>query len=156
MKLIAALAMALAFLLPARAQPQQTPLPKIVQDAIDENKKQCEADETVTQKPGLVTKRDINGDGVPDYILDYEHLHCGEFVTRFCGTGGCLTEIFASDGDGGYTPVWTENALRIRFITIKKRPAMRIDLHGSACGRFGPERCAMTLYWNGSKFHPAN
>ena len=80
MKFFAAVAIAFTFILPAQAQPQQqnTPLPKIVQDAIDENKKQCEDGETVSQKPGLVTKRDINGDGVPDYILDYEHLHCGE------------------------------------------------------------------------------
>lgn len=142
----------------AQSKPYELPsnLPKIVQDAIDENKKQCEDGEKPAVTQGFLTLKDINGDGKPDYILDYEHFQCGEFVTRFCGTGGCLTEIFASDGDGGYSPVWNENALRIRFTTIKKRPAMRIDLHGSACGRFGPEACAMTLYWNGNKFHPAN
>jgi hypothetical protein len=142
----------------AQSKPYELPsnLPKIVQDAIDENKKQCEEGEKPAVTQGFLTLKDINGDGKPDYILDYEHFQCGEFVTRFCGTGGCLTEIFASDGDGGYSPVWNENALRIRFTTIKKRPAMRIDLHGSVCGRFGPEACAMTLYWNGSKFHPAN
>lgn len=142
----------------AQSKPYQLPsnLPKIVQDAIDKNKKQCEEGEEPGFKQGFLTLKDINGDGKPDYILNYEHFQCGEFVTVFCGTGGCLTEIFATDGDGGYIDVWNESARRIRFATIKKRPAMVIDLHGSACGRVGADPCGMTLYWNGNKFHPAN
>ncbi len=43
--------------------------------------------------------------------------------------------------DGSFINVWNENAHRIRFSTIKKRPAMRVDLpHGSACGRSGADR----------------
>ena len=168
MKIIPAFAIALAFIFPAQAQSPtsqapasqaptlQTPLPKIIEDAVAANKTQCEDGQAVTFKPGFVTTRDINADGKPDYILNYEHFQCGEIITMFCGTGGCLMEIVASDDDGGFVNVWNENARRIRFATIKKRPAMLIDLHGSACGRFGAERCAMTLYWNGSKFHPAN
>ncbi|HWV41967.1 MAG TPA: hypothetical protein VN004_10070 [Pseudorhodoplanes sp.] len=37
-----------------------------------------------------------------------------------------------------------------------KRPAVRIDIHGTLCGRNGGERCTLTLYWNGEEFHPAN
>ena len=158
MKIIAAFLIAVASIAPASAQPPkpQTPLPKIVQDAIIANQKACEDGQKVTLRPGFVTTKDINGDGKPDYILNYEHFQCGEFMSLFCGSGGCLTEIFATDHDGGFVTVWNENAHRIRFTTIKKRPAMTIDLHGSACGRSGADRCAMTLYWNGNKFHPAN
>ena len=119
MKIITAFAIALAFIFPAQAQSptsqapaspaptsqtptSQTPLPKIIQDAIDENKKQCEDGQTVALKPGFVTTRDINADGKPDYILNYEHFQCGEIITMFCGTGGCLMEIVASDDDGGF------------------------------------------------------
>lgn len=160
MKIVLALLIAATSTMSAQAQTplpkSQVPLPQIVQDAIAKNNKECEDGKTPQFNQGFLTLKDINGDGKPDYILDYEHFQCGDLVSIFCGTGGCLTEIFASDDDGGFIGVWNENARRIRFVTIKKRPAMQIELHGSACGRVGAERCAMTLYWNGSKFHPAN
>ena len=140
---------------PQKAQTLPPDLPKIVTEAMDRNLKECEGNKPV-YKPGFLTIRDINGDGKPDYILDYDNFQCGDMVSLFCGTGGCQTEIFASDEDKGYVPVWNKLARKVTFLTLNKRPAMRIELHGSLCGRNGAERCAMTLYWNGSEFHPAN
>ncbi len=158
--LLAVLLLAIACCGIAHAQPKAVELPpnlpKVVADAVARNNKECEAGTKPLFKPGFLTTKDINGDGKPDYILNYESFQCGELVSLFCGTGGCLTEIFVTHDDGGYLPVWNEMARRIRFATVSKRPAMRIDLHGSACGRVGAERCSMTLYWNGTKFHPAN
>ena len=160
MKLILVFLIILASIATAHAQSRTIALPpnlpKIVQDAIAKNNKECEEGTKPVFKTGFMTTKDINGDGKPDYILNYEHFQCSELVSIFCGTGGCLTEVFASDDEGGHVAVWNENAQRIRFATIKKRPAMLLDLHGSSCGRSGAERCAMTLYWNGAKFHPAN
>jgi hypothetical protein len=160
MKFLLALVLAVASFGIAHAQVKTIELPanlpKVVQDAVAKNNKECEEGTSPIFKPGFLTTKDINGDGKPDFILNYEHFQCGELVSLFCGTGGCLTEIFVSDDDGSYLPVWNEMARRIRFATVSKRPAMLIDLHGSACGRLGAERCAMTLYWNGTKFHPAN
>jgi hypothetical protein len=143
----------------AFAQKQQTlppNLPTIVQDAMQTHLKECEAGEKPLYKPGFLTVRDINGDGKPDYILDYDHFQCGERVSMFCGTGGCQREIFASEEEKGYVPVWNKLARKVTFLTLAKRPAMRIDIHGTLCGRNGGERCTLTLYWNGSEFHPAN
>ena len=131
-------------------------LPKIVQDAVEKNNEACEPGTKPVFHQGFLTTRDINGDKKLDYILDYAHFQCSQLVSIFCGTGGCLHEIFASSDEGGFVPAWNENARRIRFATVKKRPAMLLELHGSACGRSGADRCAMTLYWNGDKFHPAN
>lgn len=131
-------------------------LPEIVQDAIAKNNKECEEGTKPVFNRGFLATRDINGDGKPDYILNYDHFQCDELVSMFCGTGGCLTEVFASLEDGRYAAVWNQQARRIRFAVINKRPAMQIDLHGSVCGRVGVERCAMTLYWNGTEFYPAN
>ena len=160
MKTLFTALLALASITLAHAQPKsiQLPsnLPKIVDEAIAKNNKECEEGTRPIFKPGFLTTRDINGDRKPDYVLNYEHFQCGELVSIFCGTGGCLTEVFASDDDGAYVAVWNKNAQRIRFRVIGKRPAMQIDLHGSICGRNNSERCAMTLYWNGSEFHPAN
>jgi hypothetical protein len=160
MKFLFALPFAAASITLAHAQTKTVPLPpnlpKVVQDAVEKNNKECEEGKKPVFKPGFLTRKDINGDGKPDYILNYDHFQCDDLVSLFCGTGGCLTEIFVTDDDNGYVPVWNEMARRIRFAVVSKRPAMLIDLHGSACGRIGAERCAMTLYWNGMKFHPAN
>src|SRR5690242_11772900 len=75
-------------------------LPPVVAAAIEENKKVC--DSKVTLGPGFVAMRDINGDGRADYILDYGAYSCGESSTFFCGTAGCLTQVFASLRDGSY------------------------------------------------------
>ena len=154
-----AFALAVSFGSAAHAQKQQTlppNLPKIVQDAMQANLKECEPGEKPLYKPGFLTVRDINGDGKPDFILNYDHFQCGERESMFCGTGGCQHGIFASEEDKGYVPVWNKLARKVTFLTLAKRPAMRIDIHGTLCGRNGGERCTMTLYWNGSEFHPAN
>jgi hypothetical protein len=129
-------------------------LPKPVQEAIEKNNKECDAKPGFVQ--GFLSTRDINGDGKPDYVLNYEHYRCGDNETLFCGTGGCQTEIFASDDDGNFVHVWDKLAQKVEFKTVGKRPAMTIYLHGSKCGRNNSERCSMTLYWNGEEFHPAN
>ena len=53
-------------------------------------------------------------------MLNYDHYKCGEIETLFCGTGGCQTEIFASDGEGGYVHVWDKLAQKVEFKTIGK------------------------------------
>ncbi|MET0867316.1 MAG: hypothetical protein ABWY35_04395 [Pseudorhodoplanes sp.] len=140
-----------------RGKPVALPadLPKVVQEAIEKNNKECTEGKPVFTQ-GFFSTRDINGDGKPDYVLNYDHYKCGEIETLFCGTGGCQTEIFASDGEGGYVHVWDKLAQKVDFKTIGKRPAMVIHLHGSKCGRNNSQGCRMTLYWNGSEFHPAN
>lgn len=142
----------------AAAKPIALPanLPKPVQEAIEKNNKECEAGKKPIYLQGFLSTRDINGDGKPDYVLNYEHYKCSELESLFCGTGGCQTEIFASDDEGGYVHVWDKLAQKVEFKTVGKRPAMTIYLHGSKCGRNNSERCSMTLYWNGEEFHPAN
>ncbi len=159
MRAIVAAIVALSLATAAPAQKTQSlppDLPAIVQEAMNNNLKECEAGEKPLYKPGFLTVRDINADGKPDYILNYEHFQCGERESVFCGTGGCQTEIFASEEEKGYVPVWNKLARKVTFVTVNKRPAMRIDIHGSLCGRSGGERCTLTLYWNGGEFHPAN
>jgi hypothetical protein len=129
-------------------------LPQIVRDAVDKMRKEC-APEKFRQLQGFATVRDVNDDKIPDYILDYGSARCGDMASYYCGTGGCLTQVFASANDS-YVLVLDENVRRVRFARVKGRPAMLLDLHGSHCGRSGAEACAATLYWNGATFHPAN
>ena len=149
---IAALVAALV-LLPALALAQPTNLPKEVQAAIVANKKEC--GEEVKLKPAFVTEKDVNGDGVKDYVLDYGEFVCGDFASFFCGTGGCLTQVFASLPGGGYVKALDQNVRRIKFRKVRGRPAIVLDLHGSACGKVGAAACPRTLVWDGKTFKRA-
>jgi hypothetical protein len=130
------------------------PLPHEVQSAIDEAIKGC--DEKVKFEKGFLTRRDINGDGIEDFILDYGHFACGASLNPYCGSAGCSTEVFASLSGGKFTKVLDDNVRGIAFKTLRGRPAMLLELHGSACGKVGSAPCSATLYWNGEKFSPAN
>jgi hypothetical protein len=79
-----------AMIAPAAAADQVIPQ---VKAAIQESRKDC--DNTFSMKRGFLTRRDINGDGIDDFILNYEHVLCGGYETHFCGTGGCLIQVFA-------------------------------------------------------------
>jgi hypothetical protein len=130
------------------------PLPPEVQSAIDDAIKDCH--EKVKFEKGFLTRRDINGDGIDDFILDYGHFACGANISLYCGTAGCSTEVFASLSGGKFAKVLDDNVRGIEFKTIRGRPAMLLELHGSACGKAGSAPCSATLYWNGEKFSPAN
>jgi hypothetical protein len=138
------------WLIPAAALAQFEKLPKVVQDAVTKQQKEC--GERVDFKPDFVATKDINGDGIDDYILDYGNAACGNFESFWCGTGGCQTQVFASLPNGDYAKVLNIQVRQIEFKTVRKRPAIVLDFHGSRCGGFGPDPCPMTLVWNGKTF----
>ncbi|HEY8099089.1 MAG TPA: hypothetical protein VIE65_23760, partial [Methylobacter sp.] len=67
------------------------PLHPEVQAVINEGVKSC--DGKVKFEKGFLTRRDINGDGVEDLILDYNHFICGESSYADCGNAGCLMVV---------------------------------------------------------------
>ena len=140
-------------LLPAAVFAQPGDLPKEVQAAIDDNKKTC--GEAVKLNPAFISEKDVNGDGVKDYVLDYGEFECDGSASFFCGTGGCLTQVFASLPDGGYVKVLDQNVRDIKFRNVRGRPAIVLDLHGSACGKVGAAACRRTLVWDGKTFKRA-
>ncbi len=148
------LALVLGFvLLPSTALAQFSNLPPGIQAAIKENEKTC--DKAPKFKPKFVAERDVNGDGVKDYVLDYGQFECDGSSTYFCGTGGCLTQVFASLPNGSYVKVLDENVRDLKFRRVRGRPAMVLDLHGSACGKVGAAPCPRTLLWDGRTFKRA-
>jgi hypothetical protein len=143
-------ALIICLLLPAAAFAQPGNLPKEVQAAIEANKKEC--GEGAKLKPAFVAEKDVNADGVKDYVLDYGQFECGDFASFFCGTGGCLTQVFASLPGGGYVKALDQNVRQIKFRKVRGRPAIVLDLHGSACGKVGAAACPRTLVWDGKTF----
>lgn len=129
-------------------------MPPIVRQAIDKESDACRPDK-VTLDQGFMTRKDVNGDGVPDYVLNYGAFRCGESSTLFCGSAGCQTQVFASVG-GAFAKVFDSTVQEVAFKTVKGRPALLLGLHGSECGKRGADPCGSTLYWNGTKFGPAH
>ena len=87
-------------------------LPPVVQKAIAENKSNCK---TVALEKGFITRKDINGDGRPDFVLDYESFTCDGNRRWFCGSAGCTTQVFASFPNGAYAKVLDEDFQEHRF-----------------------------------------
>lgn len=123
-------------------------LPAKVQSAINEQIKSCEG--KAKFEKGFLTRRDVNGDGVKDYILNYEHFTCGGLHN--CGSAGCEMEVFASLPDGNFAKVLEGHVRDVKFKTVRGRPAMWVDLHGTFCGKSGADPCSETRYWNGKTF----
>ena len=124
-------------------------LPPAVQKAIAENKRDCK---TVAIEKGFITRKDINGDGRPDFVLDYESFICDGNPRAFCGSIGCLTQVFASLPNGAYAKVFDDNVRRIDFREVQGRPAIVVGLPGFACGKDPTEVCEVVKSWNGSSF----
>ncbi len=72
--------------------------------------KECrEADDgKLTPAPDMVRKIDLTGDGRDDYIVSFEDMKCSTFESIFCGTGGCLFEIYVTLGDGSLRSVFSD------------------------------------------------
>ena len=124
-------------------------LPPAVQKAIAENKGSCK---TVAIEKGFITRKDINGDGRPDFVLDYESFICDGNPRAFCGSIGCLTQVFASLPNGAYAKVFDDNVRRIDFREVQGRPAIVVGFPGFACGKDPTDVCDVVKSWNGSSF----
>jgi hypothetical protein len=124
-------------------------LPVPVQKAIAENTSGCK---TVAVEKGFITRRDINGDGRPDFVLDYESFICDGDRRAFCGSLGCTTQVFASLPNGAYTKVIDGNFKRIDFRDVQGRPAIVVGFPGFACGKDPTDICEVVKVWNGSFF----
>src|SRR5262245_23978743 len=148
--LVPLLAGALTAAGPALAQPAPK-LPAAVTKSMEDSRKDC-APQKAVFKTGFMSSKDVNGDGVADYILDYGNFACGDMASLYCGSAGCSTEVIVSMPGGGFNQVFSDNVRGMSFKAVGGKPAMLLDLHGSACGRSGAEACRKTLYWDGSRF----
>lgn len=145
---------AVALVLSGSASAAGDVVPPVVEQAVREARASCNPGRS-TIKAGLISCRDVNGDQVSDFILDYGKVECDG--SRYsCGSGGCTMQVFASLPDGSYRKVLDDTVRGLKFVKLKGRSAVIVDQHGSACGRVGSAPCSATLYWNGSTFSPSH
>jgi hypothetical protein len=140
-------------------------LPKAILDQIKVCLPQEEQLGPPVYETGFVTRPKIPGHAEIDVVLlDYSHFLCHEensFLTDYCGSAGCLTQVFVrcAHGDakcreGEYKKVYDSLTEGITFSADGKRAKMIIRY--STCGG-GPTSkvCSEVFYWNGNDFTQA-
>jgi hypothetical protein len=99
-----------------------------------------------------ITRIDLDGDGRPDAIVDMTQLPCTTDYTPYCGTGGCPLLIFRSLANGTYRRLFDGQVLSYEIEGKGKRKTIAFRLHGSFCGRKGPELCIKRVTITGRPF----
>jgi hypothetical protein len=126
-------------------------LPSVVERAIAEQRRDCK---TVAFDKRFVTRKDVNGDGRPDFILDYGSFTCDGDPRSLCGSLGCSTQVFASLPDGTHAKIVDDTVRRIVFRQVQGRPAIVLGYSGGAdgCKTDADDLCAVVKIGNGSTF----
>lgn len=121
--------------------------PPEVQKALRYANEECAAGGggEVTFEPDTVRKLDLNGDGRDDYVVDFKDTICKDRESAYCGTGGCVMDIFVTLPNGAVRQVFDGY---VRNYEILPKPAnagaartIRFELHGGYCGGHGSPSC---------------
>jgi len=143
----------LALLLPV--SPAAAQRPDAVTGGVAEAEAECRtAGGRPSLRGGFETELDLNGDGRPDYLHDFEALDCAGAASFFCGSAGCPLIAYVSAGNGyrsmglGHVQAWSVD----RSGAI---PVLVLSTHGGACGRAGAADCERRVAWNGREFAAA-
>ncbi|EGF89933.1 hypothetical protein ABI_43570 [Asticcacaulis biprosthecium C19] len=98
------------------------------------------------QRRGLLKKINVTPGKAPDWLINSEKT---EYPAGWCGTGGCLIEIWSPGEDGTYVRTFRN---QVRFYKFRRIPGkdfswIETDFHGSACGLTGVEACPWGFEW---------
>lgn len=119
-------------------------LPSVIAASIGEARQDCDLKSIPAAAIKLI---DLNGDGINDYIIDYGALGCHSY----CGSAGCIHEIWVSK-DGGFVRSLNTNVQGIvRFEPHGSGNDIIVGMHGSSCNRVGSDTCYFRLHWDKSK-----
>lgn len=101
----------------------------------------------VPQPPAsMFRKVDINLDGTPDWLVDYERA--SKLIGGLCGTGGCLKQLYVSRPDGSFALAFAAQAIKVSVKPAKPAlPFILADMHGLYCGRTGSDACVIAMQW---------
>ncbi len=92
-----------------------------------------------TPPEGMVMAVDINSDGKPDWLVNYDKA--GE--ATYCGTGGCLLRLYVSDGPN-YVRALDRQVLEV---SVGQGGEVSAQVHHGVCT---PDNwdCRVTWRWN--------
>jgi len=113
----------------------------------------CEGVATI--RPDALQAGDIDGDGAPDVVLDWNHVMCPPPLARaFCGAANCSVDVFMSS-KGYVDPEQMLGAVPSLVAQPDGRMGLMISGSFSMCGQ-NNENCARPWIWNGRQLDRAN
>jgi len=119
-------------------------LPSNVAASIADARKDCDLKSI---PPAAIKSIELNGDGIDDYIIDYGAMGCHSY----CGSAGCLHEIWVSK-DAGFVQSLSTNIQAINRVEPQKAGSdIVVAMHGSSCQQPGSQTCYFRLHWDKSK-----
>jgi hypothetical protein len=92
--------LALALILPVAATAQDAWPPEVTA-IVDEAKSVCGGD--FSASPDAVARRDLNGDGTADWVIDGGLFSCSTSYGTYCGTAGCSVDTVIDGTRAGLT-----------------------------------------------------
>lgn len=104
-------------------------------------------------EPGTFLEGEIDGDGVPDVVLDWAGATCRTGTPRpFCGASMCSASAFLSSRAPGASREGDEFlALGVRLQPLSNgNMAIAVGGSLSTCSQYGKTSCEFLYYWNGS------
>jgi len=105
-----------------------------------------------TADPGFAKRDlDLNGDGLTDWVLDYEKAECDGTSMPYCGSAGCTFQVFLSKGAGDWDVAYESPVRGHKYVERGGKTVVRLDLHGSSCGRGGADECFKTVDFSKKK-----
>ncbi|MBW8882073.1 MAG: hypothetical protein JF615_11840 [Asticcacaulis sp.] len=105
------------------------------------------------QRKGLLKPVHLTPGPGPDWLIDTEK---SERPAAWCGTGGCMIEIWAPGPDGHYVKILHQQLryYRVRPIPGADRGWLETDFHGSICNLAGVEACPWGFEWRDDGLGP--
>ena len=102
-------------------------------------------------EPDAFLTGDIDGDGVPDVVLDWRSVQCqGSMRYPFCGASTCTADVYLSSAyhRTGYPEALLALGVRLQPLS---NGAMAVAVGGtlSDCYAVGKDSCEFLFYWNG-------
>jgi len=91
---------------------------------------------------GAVSRVDLDGNLVRDWVLDESAFACSSAASLYCGTGGCESHFLVDD---------TVTSLLNQgwdVVTFGPHRVLLMNVHGSRCGGINPTPCIEALVWD--------
>lgn len=93
----------------------------------------------------LLTRMDVDGDGRADWRADYERA---EWAAGWCGTGGCLQQLWVGAPGGRWVLAMDTNSGPMRTRRVDGEHRLEVSVHGSRCGGAGADDCRYGYAWD--------
>jgi hypothetical protein len=105
-----------------------------------------------TYEPDAFLSAEIDGDGVPDVVLDWRKIKCsGTFSQPFCGASMCSADVYLSASYLRTNSPKQFLAAGVRLQSLSNGN-MAVGVGGSLadCYGIGADNCEFLYYWNGA------